>query len=147
MKKIILILTLIIALSISYYLYYLQSDKKILENFACELVDDSVKPEDLITKHIKHTEKGKKIALYLLNFIKEEYKKNPGKIIVYTREEAKRNKFDHQIEIKNTEKLYYIKFNENMIYPFLLNKESKIIVLFILTKGDGGLLSNTRSDE
>jgi hypothetical protein len=147
MKKILLIFTLILAISVSYYLYYLQSDKKILENFACEVVDDSVKPEDLITKQIQHTEKGKKIALYLLNFIKEEYKKDPGKIIVYTRDEAKRNKFDYQIEIKNTEKLYYIKFNENMTYPFLLNKESKIIVLFILTKGDGGFLSNTRSDE
>lgn len=147
MKKIILILTLISAFSISYYLYYLHSDKKILENFANEVVDDSIKTENIITKYVKHTVKGKKTALYLLNFIKDEYKKNPEKIMVYTKEEEKANKLGNQIELKNSEKLYYIKFNKDMTYPFLINKESKIVVLLILIKGEGGVLSNVRSDE
>jgi hypothetical protein len=147
MKKILLILTIILALTMSYYLYYLHSDKKIIKDFANEIVDDSIKLEDVLTKYIKHTQKEKKLTLYLLNFIKEEYKKNPGKIVVYTQEEAKRNKHDFQIELKNTEKLYYIKFNEDMTYPFLINKESEIIVLFILNKGEGGTLTNARSDE
>lgn len=147
MKKIILILTLISAFSISYYLYYLQSDKKFLENFANEVVDDSIKTENIITKYVKHTAKGKKTALYLLNFIKDEYKKNPEKIMVYTKEEEKANKLGNQIELKNSEKLYYINFNKDMTYPFLINKESKIVVLLILIKGEGGVLSNVRSDE
>jgi hypothetical protein len=147
MKKPIFILAIISVLSICYYLYYLQSDKIILKNFANAVVDDSISVENILTKYVKYTEKGKKTTVYFLNLIKNEYKKNPERIMVYTKEEEKINKLGNHIKIKNTEKLYYIKFNNEMTYPFLINKESKIIVLFILTKGEQGVLSNCRSDQ
>lgn len=148
MKKLTLTVTIVLALACGYYLYYTQSDKNLLKDFAYEVVDDSTSVDDVILKYVTHTKKGEKTALFVLSFIKEEYKKNPDRIVVYTPEEAGRNGQKFQIELNDTEKLYYVKFNKDMILPFLVNKESKIIVLFILTKGnEGGTLSNDRSDQ
>lgn len=148
MKKLIYISLIIISFCLCYYIYYIKSDKKILKDFAYEVVDDSTSVDDVILKYVTHTKKGEKTALFVLNFIKEEYKKNPDRIVVYTPEEAGRSGQKFQIELNDTEKLYYMKFNKDMILPFLVNKESKIIVLLVLTKGnEGGTLSNDRSDQ
>jgi hypothetical protein len=148
MKKGILTLTIVLALAFGYYLYYTQSDKNLLKNFADEVVQDSIKTEEIVIKYVKHSEKGKKLALLVLNHIREEYKKKPGKIVVYYNGGSKRIQLKaNKIELKDTEKLYSISFNEDLMFSFLVTKESKIVVLLILTKGGGGKLSNERSDE
>lgn len=147
MKNLLLILTVILALSIGYYLYYLQSDKKLLKDFAYAVVDDSVKLEDVVEKYVKYTAEGKKMSQFVLNSIKDEYKKNPGQIVVYTPEEGNKKGPKFKMDLKEKEKLYYIKFNKNLILPFFVNNDSKIVVLLYITKGDGGTLSNARSDE
>ncbi|TDE06658.1 hypothetical protein [Flavobacterium hiemivividum] len=125
----------------------MQSDKKLLKDFAYEVVDDSVKLEDVVEKYVKYTAEGKKMSQFVLNSIKDEYKKTPGQIVVYTPEEGNKKGTKFKMDLKEKEKLYYIKFNKNLILPFFVDNDSKIVVLLYITKGDGGTLSNARSDE
>ncbi|MNL31675.1 hypothetical protein D3C87_1534740 [compost metagenome] len=146
MKKILLLgFLLIVTFCIGYY-FYTESDKYILKKFSNEIVKNTSNVEDIIEEHVKYTNKGKTLGLYVLNFIKQEYKKNKGQIIIYSREEAKKYRQD-KIVLKEKEKLYYVKFNNEMIFPFIVNNDSKIIVLMILTKGSEGTLSESRSDQ
>jgi hypothetical protein len=58
MKKIILILAVLTAICGGYYLYYMQSNKKMLSDFAHDLIDNSIKLNDVVTKYIKCDKEG-----------------------------------------------------------------------------------------
>lgn len=147
MKKIFLLIAIVIMTSGGYY-YYLKSDKKVLKNFANELVDESNSTKSIIKKYVKYTEKGELLSLSVLNSIKQEHKNQGGQISIYSASEAGKNSQNNQIKLQDGERLYYIKFSEEIIWPFIVNNESKIIVLLILTKGkEGGILSDSRSDK
>lgn len=146
MKKIVLLIAVIAIAFGVYYYYNVNNDTKLLKKFANEIINDSIVIDSVIKNNVKYTEKGKKLSLYVLNFIKEEYKKNKGQINIYTPEDAKKYRQD-KIVLKDKERLYYIKFNNEMIWPFIANNESKIVVLLILTKGKEVPLSESRSDE
>lgn len=146
MKKIIIsAVFLIITISIGYCLY-IKSDKKKLENFANEITNESINTDIIIDKYIKCSIKGRKLSLYTLNIIRQEYKKNKDEISIYSAQEAKKYRQD-KIVLKDNEKLYYIRFNKEVIWPFIINDKSEIIIVLILSKGGGGLLSESRSDE
>ena len=51
------------------------------------------------------------------------------------------------IRLNSGELLFYVQFNKSLTVPFILNNKSEIIILFNLTKGAGGNLNNSRSDE
>lgn len=147
MKKIFLLIAIVIMASGGYY-YYLKSDKKILKNFATELVDESNTTKSIIKKYVKYTEKGELLSLSVLNSIKQEHKKQGGQISIYSAGEAGKSSQNNHIKLQDGERLYYIKFSKEIIWPFIINNESKIIVLLILTKGkEGGILSDSRSDK
>lgn len=128
------------------YYCYSKHDKKKLENFANQIVNESIAINTVVEKNVKYTVKGKQLSLFVLNFIRQQYKKEGGQISVYSVTEAGKN-LKNEIQLKKGEKLYYVKFNEQMIQPFIITKECKIVVLFVLTKGEEGMLSDSRSDE
>ena len=146
MKKILIILTISLVLGTSYYFYLMQSDKILLKDFSAELVDDSIKTDEIVSKFVKNTAKGKVLAVFILNYIREEYKKDPGEIVVCKVDEKRKKEITSKIKINEDEKLYNIKFNKNLKLDLIVNKESKIVIFFILDKENGGTLSNTRSD-
>ena len=79
MKKTILILTAILAICGGSYYYYMQSEKKMINDFAHDITNNSIKLEDIIKKHIKCSKKSKKIDLYKFEYYRNEYKKIPIK--------------------------------------------------------------------
>lgn len=145
MKKIVA-LALVLFFCGGYFYYYMKSDKKILKDFANQIVDKSTSIDSIIENSVKYTEKGKQTSLLVLNTIRQGYKKEGEQIIVYSAEEYENKKYNNEIKLKDRERLYYIRFNEETILPFIVNDESKIIVLLVLTKGEGGILSESRSD-
>lgn len=146
MKKIVAV-TLVLFFCGGYFYYYMKSDKKLLKDFANQIVDKSISIDSIIENSVKYTEKGKQTSLLVLSTIRQGYKKEGEQIVVYSAEEHQNNKYNNEIKLKNNERLYYIKFNNEMILPFIVNDRSKIIVLLVLTKGEGGILSDSRSDE
>lgn len=146
MKKIIGI-TLILFFCGGFFYYYMKSDKKLLNDFANQIVDKSISIDSIVENSVKYTEKGRQTSLFVLNTIRQEYKKEGEQIVIYSAEEYKNNKNNSEIKLKDSERLYYIKFNNEIILPFIINDESKIIVLLVLTKGKGGTLTESRSDE
>jgi hypothetical protein len=146
MKKILLILLLISTLLITYYLYS-QSDKDKVEDFAIELVDDSIPLENVLKKRIKYSEKQKNLSLIVLKTIRDEYQENPKKIVVKSSSEYTKAAQEDKIKLYDGEHLFYIEFNKALTLPFVINKKSQIIILFHLTKGGGGDLNNSRSDD
>ena len=146
MKKIIGI-TLILFFCGGFFYYYMKSDKKLLNDFANQIVDKSISIDSIVENSVKYTEKGRQTSLFVLNTIRQEYKKEGEQIVIYSAEEYQNNKNNSEIKLKDGERLYYIKFNNEIILPFIINDESKIIVLLVLTKGKGGTLTESRSDE
>jgi hypothetical protein len=146
MKKIVAI-TLVLFFCGGYFYYYMKSDKKLLTDFANQIVDESISIDSIIENSVKYTEKGKQTSILVLSTIRQGYKTEEGQIVVYSAEEHQNNKYNNEIKLKNNERLYYIKFNNEIILPFIVNDRSKIIVLLVLTKGEGGILSDSRSDE
>ncbi|MFH6943979.1 hypothetical protein [Flavobacterium sp. FlaQc-50] len=145
MKKIVA-LTLVLFFCGGYFYYYMKSDKKILKDFANQIVDKSTSIDSIIENSVKYTGKGKQTSLLVLDAIRQGYKKEGEQIIVYSADEYQNKKYNNDIKLKDRERLYYIRFNEETILPFIVNDESKIIVLLVLTKGEGGILSESRSD-
>ena len=147
MKKILIILGISLVLGTSYYFYFMQSDKILLKDFYAEIANDSIKTDEIVSKFVKNTSKGKVMAVFILNYIREEYKKDPGEIVVCKVDENEKKEITSKIKINEGEKLYNIQFNKNLKLDLIVNKESKIVIYFILDKGNGGTLSNERSDE
>ena len=147
MKNLLITIGISLVLGTSYYIYFKQSDKILLKDFSAELVDDSIKTDEIVSKFVKNTAKGKVLAVFILNYIREEYKKDPGEIVVCKVDENEKKEITSKIKINEGEKLYNIKFNKNLKIDLIVNKESKIVIFLIIKKGSGGTLSNERSDE
>lgn len=135
MKKLILILTIIFVICIGSYYFYWQSDQKLLKDFAFEVTDDEVKFEKIMAHYIKCKKESKPIVLFFLKLYREEFKKNPGAIKVYSYNEAIKLDNGNEIVSDNYDKVYFIYLNEKARIPILLNNERKIIALSILNKG------------
>ena len=137
MKKVILILTVILLVGGGFYSYYLNSNKKLVKDFACDVFETSVKPEDIIAKYMKCNKIGEEMALTLLKYHRNDYNKNPGTIKVYSYKEAMKVKYPAKIISENYEKVFLIYLNNKFQMPILLNKESKIIsISYGLSKGE-----------
>lgn len=138
MKKIISILVLSSILCIGYYCYYINSDKKLLKDFAFEVVDNSVKLNDIINKYMICDKAAKSLTLMQLEYIRVEFKKNPSNnIIVYSYKDAvKQKKIKDNIVSKDYSNVNIILFNEKLDLSVLLNSNSKIIAISTLNKGD-----------
>jgi hypothetical protein len=149
MKKTLILSIILVLSAFGGYYCFIKSDKKMLADFANEVVDESITADSIIEKYVKYTDKGKQNSLFVLNLIRREYKKEKGQIIIYASDEAKKTgRSIDQIKLNDKEKLYYIKFNKEINLPFIINSKSKIIVLLVLTKGDDtGTLCESRSDE
>lgn len=145
MKKILRFIGFLV-LAFTIYSCAKDNDKLILQNFANKIVDDSNLIQDIVSKDVQTTPKGKKMAEDILNLIRAGYKKKQGEIVVYSNTEYKKNKHEGEYKLNEGDKLYYIKFNDELILPFVVNKNSKIVVLLVITKGDV-IISNSRSDE
>ena len=146
MKKTLLIVFLI-AISIVVIYCNSQRDENIVKNFALELVDESMPLEQVLKNRINYYEKQKNVCLFFLKTVREEYNKNPEKIEVTQPKDSKAAFHSDAIKLNLDEHLFYVQFNNSLTLPFILNKKSEIIILFNLTKGGGGNLNNSRSDE
>lgn len=146
MKKTIFILLLIATLLVICYFFIQRKENKV-ENFAIELVDNAIPIEQVLKKRINYSEKQKGLCLIFLKTIREEYKKNPEKIKVISASEHAKFSDKNRIKLYDGEHLFYIEFNKSLTLPFIVNKKSQIIILFYLTKGEGGNLKNSRSDD
>lgn len=135
MKNKILIIALILVISVGYYLYYMQSDKKILNDFAYKVVGDSVKLEKVIDTYLNYDIKAKEITLLQLQSYKNDWNKNPKGIIVYSYEEAMAKGKGYNIESAKHDYIFFIYFNENLKMPVLLNTDSRIISICTINKG------------
>lgn len=146
MKKSILII-LLIAISIVVIYSNSARDEKIVKNFALELVDQKIPLEKILKKRIKYTQKQKDLCLFFLKTVREEYHKNPEKIAITQSADSDVDVKSDAIKLNSGEHLFYVQFNKSLTVPFILNNKSEIIILFNLTKGGGGNLNNSRSDE
>ena len=140
MKKTILILVGILSICGGYYYRYTQSDKKLLIDFAYEMVDNNVNINDIATKYIKYNKLGKEIAVLLLEHYRKGYHKNDSdvSIKVYSYQEAIKSgkEIGNVSENYNYNKVFFIYLNDKVKIPILLNDESKIIAIsFGLDKG------------
>ncbi len=137
MKKVILILVVIITICGGYYFCYMQSNKKMLSDFAYDLNDNSVKLSDVIIKYIKCDKEGKDMSLYILAYYRKNNNENPSSIIVYSYyEEVKLDKGIENIP-EDHDKVYFVTLNSKLKIPVLLNEESKIVAIsFGLSKGE-----------
>lgn len=146
MKKSILIVLLIVV-SIVVINFSLQKDENEERNFAVELVDEKIPLEQILKKRINYTQKQKDLCLFFLKTVREEYHKNPEKIAITQSTESDVTAKSDAIKLNSGEHLFYVQFNKSLTVPFILNNKSEIIILFNLTKGGGGNLNNSRSDE
>jgi hypothetical protein len=146
MKKNILRI-LLIAISIVVIYSSLQKDENQVRDFAVELTDESIPLEQILKKRINYAQKQKDLCLFWLKTVRDEYIKNPDKIEVTQSTESKIEIHSERIKLNSGEQLFYVQFNKSLTLPFILNKKSEIIILFNLTKGGGGNLNNSRSDE
>lgn len=139
MKKTILISIAILAICGS-SCCYLQSDKKMIYDFASEVVDNTVEIDDVVAKYIKCDKMGKEIAIIFLNHFRKGYAKNtsPESIKIQSYKKAMRSgtKIGIIAEDYDSDKVFYIYFKDSIKMPILLNDESKIIAIsFGLNKG------------
>ncbi|MBQ0907658.1 hypothetical protein KBJ98_02955 [Flavobacterium sp. F-328] len=146
MKKNILII-LLIAISIVVIYYNSKRDENIVKNFALELVDESMPLEQILKTKINYSKKQKDVCLFFLKTVREEYNKNPEKIVITQSANSNVDVKSDAVKLNSGEHLFYVQFNKSLTVPFILNNKSEIIILFNLTKGGGGNLNNSRSDE
>jgi hypothetical protein len=138
MKKTISILIAILTICAgSYYYYYMQSDKKMINDFACDVTNDAIKLEDVINSNLLCSKNSKTITLIQLEYIRTEYKKNPSnKITVYSYKNAvEKKKIKDHIVSDDYDNVFIIFLNDKIQIPILLNKNSKIIAISTINKG------------
>lgn len=136
MKKAMLILAAVLAIYGGYYLY-MHSNKKILCDFAHNVIDNSIKLDNVIVKHIKCSKEEKKMATYILEYYRDEYKKNPSNnIAIYSYEEAVEQKIiEDNIISENYDNVFVVFLNDKNTIEVLLNSDSKIIAISTINKG------------
>lgn len=140
MKKIILIIATILVLSGGYYYYYMQSEKKMLKDFASDMINHSIKTNDIVDKYLECDKLGKEMAVLFLDHYRKGYSKNPSHdlIKIYSYDEARklRKEIGNISDDYNYDKVFFIYLNSKIKMPILLNDDSKIIAIsFGLDKG------------
>lgn len=143
MKKTISSIAILTIISLIYYFNYLQSDKKLLSDFAHEVVDSSTILDTVIVKYVECNKVGSEVALFLLTKIRKEYNENDGNITIYTYEEGLSNGYGKEIKNINKTSIYFIRFNKNSAIPVMLSDKSKIVAISAIKKGDGYYLMRT----
>ncbi|MDP3681973.1 MAG: hypothetical protein Q8R22_14175 [Flavobacterium sp.] len=137
MKKTILILIAILAVCAGSYYYYMQSDKKMINDFACDVTNGAIKLEDVINKYLLYNKDSKEITLMQLEYIRTEYRKNPSNnITVSSYEDAvEQKKVEDHIVSEDYDNVFIIFVNDKIQIPILLNANSKIIAISTINKG------------
>lgn len=134
MKKNIFILVFIISICILFF--YPSSDKKSLNNFGDDVINDTIKFEQIIEKYIICDKKAILMTTIQLESVRTEYKKHPSEICIYSFKDAKKQgKEIKGIVCDNYDKVYFIYFNDKLYLSILLNENSKIIAISTLNKG------------
>jgi hypothetical protein len=135
MKKIIFFLVLAILILFSISKLYTSPEKKMLRNFANDVINEDVKLEKIIDKYIICDKRAIEINVLVLEHFRSEYKKRPSSVSVNTYKERKDDKIFEGLVSDNYEKVYLIDFGEKLHMSILLNKDSKIIAISTMNKG------------
>lgn len=135
-------------MSICILILYPSSDKKLLKNFADDVINNNVKIEQIIDKYIICDKKAIIMTTIQLESVRAEYKKHPSEICIYSFKEAKKEgKEIKGIVCDNYDKVYFIYFNDKLYLSFLLNENSKIIAISTLNKGGTRFFMRTDGGE
>lgn len=137
MKKTILILIAITSIS-GVLFFYLQREKIIIKDFACEVINDNIKLEDIINSYLLCNKNSKPMTLIQLEYFRNEHKKNPSNnITIYSYKDAIEQKIieDHIVS-EDYDNVFIIFLNDQIQIPILLNSDSKIIAISTINKGD-----------
>nr|WP_315163056.1 hypothetical protein [uncultured Flavobacterium sp.] len=141
MKKTILVIVVFATICLGYCYKSVQRNKKLIFDFAYEMVNVSIPINNVVSKHIECDKIGKGISLILISNFRKEYNKNPKKIYVYTYCEGLLNGFGKEIESPNKSQIYFVEFNDSLVIPILLNNESKVVAFsYGLKKGNENYL-------
>jgi hypothetical protein len=135
MKKIIFFLVLAILILFSISKLYTSPEKKMLRDFAYDVINEDVKLEKIIDKYIICDKRAIEINVLVLEHFRSEYKKRPSSVSVHTYKERKDDKIFEGLVSDDYEKVYLIDFGEKLHMSILLNKDSKIIAISTMNKG------------
>jgi hypothetical protein len=135
MKKIIFFLVVAILILFSISKLYTSPEKKMLRDFANDVINENVKLEKIIDKYIICDKRAIEINVLVLEHFRSEYKKRPSSVSVHTYKERKDDKIFKGLVSDNYEKVYLIDFGEKLHMSILLNKDSKIIAISTMNKG------------
>jgi hypothetical protein len=135
MKKIIFFLVVAILILFSISKLYTSPEKKMLRDFANDVINENVKLEKIIDKYIICDKRAIEINVLVLEHFRSEYKKRPSSVSVHTYKERKDDKIFEGLVSDNYEKVYLIDFGEKLHMSILLNKDSKIIAISTMNKG------------
>lgn len=127
---------MVFIISICLLFLNLSSDKKLLKNFADDVINENIKMEQIIEKYISCDKKAKTMTTIQLESIRAEFKKHPLEIRIYSFNEAKKvGKEIKGIVSDNYDKVYFIYFSNKSYLSLLLNENSKIVAISTLNKG------------
>jgi hypothetical protein len=135
MKKTIFFLVLAILILFSISKLYTSPEKKMLRDFAYDVINEDVKLEKIIDKYIICDKRAIEINVLVLEHFRSEYKKRPSSVSVHTYKERKNDKIFEGLVYDDYEKVYLIDFGEKLHMSILLNKDSKIIAISTMNKG------------
>jgi hypothetical protein len=135
MKKTIFFLVLAILILFSISKLYTSPEKKMLRDFAYDVINEDVKLEKIIDKYIICDKRAIEINVLVLEHFRSEYKKRPSSVSVHTYKERKDDKIFEGLVSDDYEKVYLIDFGEKLHMSILLNKDSKIIAISTMNKG------------
>lgn len=135
MKKLFFFSVLAILILFSISKLYTSPEKKMLRDFAQDVINEDVKLEKIINQYIPCDKRAIKLNVLILEFIRSEYKKHPGNISVYTFKERENDEIFKGLVSDHYENVYLIDFGEKLSFPILLNEDSKIIALSVMNKG------------
>lgn len=113
------------------------NDKKMLKNFANAILNKNIPCDLIIDTYLDCPIKAKALAVQYLEYYRAFYTKRQNRIKVYTYKEAIANKKGFEFPIKNSDRVYFISFNDaDFEMPILLNAKGKIIAFVALNKGN-----------
>lgn len=135
MRKKSFFLVLAILILISILKLYSSPEKRMLKDFATDVINEDIKFEKIINQYIPCDKRAIKLNILILEFIRSEYKKHPGNISVYTFKEKENDEIFKGLVSDHYENVYLIYFGEKLSLPILLNEDSKIIALSVMNKG------------
>ena len=135
MKKIIFFLVLAILILFSISKLYYSPEKRMLKDFAQDVINEDIKFEKIIDKYIICDKRAIEIDGLVLKYVRFEFNKNPHKISIYSYKEIEDDERLKGLVADNFENVYLIDFGEKLYMPILLNENSKIIAISAMDKG------------